>query len=367
MTKAKKRIMREFALDEISAVTVPAQTGAKMVLMKRAAGEGEPQKRDISKLSADEIAALVLKGECALTNEVNGHSHLIDLDTYTRERGGGFTSTCWCEGGSDHSHPFVVSEGGKITIGMAQGHTHEVMTADAVKAAAGAPVSDSTQETDMDQKELAKLQALAVMTDAQKDYFGKLSSADAEAFIAASPTDRAALVTKAAGPDPVVYKSRSGAEYRASIDPQVLSAVKEADAAMAALEVEKAARFDAQAVDLAKSWTHMGEPLEEKIVKAKAILSAPEVAQKAALDAIEAHRKAVEPFFTSHGTRAGSSASNIGKADSAEAEEELNKMANDHAAQHNVSYEVAFDAVLQTRKGGQLYSKANPRMGSRLN
>ncbi len=375
MTKAKKRIMREFALDEISAVTRPAQEGARMVLMKRAdaavieaqgAGgqaTGSGGKRDLSKLSADEIAALVLKGECALTSEVNGHSHLIDLDTFTRERGGGFTSSCWCDG-TDHSHPFVISEGGKITIGMAQGHTHEVMTADAVKAAAGAPVSDSTQEgEDMDQKELATLRALSEMNDAQKDYFGKLGAAEQEAFIAASPADRAAAVTKAAGPDPVVYTAKNGAEYRKSDDPRLVQIAKDRDADIAAAAVEKAARVEAEAVTLAKSWSHIGKPMDEKIADARAILAASPEAKKAALDAIEASRAALAPLFTSHGARGEAQ---IGKSDRAEAEEKLNEMAEELATKSGITTPEALVKVLATPAGARLYAKAKPRLSAVL-
>lgn len=360
-TQKKKRIMREFALDEISAVTMPAQKGARMVIMKRAdEGAGAP---DISKMSADEIAQLVLKGRYQLTTANAGHSHLIDVTDEDKMRGGGFTMSC--ESNCDyHRHPYVIGKGGEITIGMAGGHSHEVMSIEAVKAAASPPLaSESTTEKgeEMDTKEIAKLQALAVMTDAQKAHFGKLSGDAAEAYIAASPATREAAIAKADVESPVIYKAKNGAEYRQSDDPRLVQMAKDADASVAALEIEKAARMEADAVELAKSWTHMGEPMEEKIAKAKTLLAAPEAVRKMALDSIAAHKAALAPLFKSMGARDGGVEV---KGEQAEAAEKLNKMAEELSAKDGVSFAIAYDKVLQTQAGARLYSKVNVRLGS---
>lgn len=356
----KKRIMRDFALDEISGVTFPAQKGARMVLMKRG---DEPAGPDISKMSADEIARLVLKGRYQLTTANAGHSHLIDVSDEDKMRGGGFTMSC--ESGCDyHRHPYVIGKGGEITIGMAAGHSHEVMSIEAVKAAASPPLeSKGTTEKgeEMDQKEIAKLQALAVMTDAQKAHFGKLSGQAADDYIAASPEVRQAAITKAAGDDAVVYTAKNGAEYRKSDDPRLVQMAKDRDADIAAAEIAKAAQLEAEALTLAKSWDFIGKSMDEKVADAKAILGAAPAVKKAALDAIEAQRAAMAPLFKSFGARDGGLTT---KSEGAEAGEQLNKLAEELSAKDGTTFAVAYDKVLQTPQGARLYSKVNPRLGS---
>lgn len=353
-----KRIMREFKLDEISAVTQPAQKGARMVIMKR---EG---RRDLSKLSADEIAELVLKGECALTSEVNGHSHLIDLDSFTRERGGGHTSSCWCDGDDSHSHPFVIGEGGKITIGAARGHTHEVLGVEAVKAAALPARVESTTEKgmDMDPKEIAKLQALAVMTDAQKAYFGKLGAADQEAFIAATPEQRAAKVAdevaKAAANDPVVYKAKDGTEYRKSDGDAAVKLAKSVDGILASVEMSVSyvkgateASRQAEAERLAASWDHIGLPIAEKVDFAKGILDLPEGMRAAQLDTIAKGRNLMAPLFKSLGARDGS------VAPGGDAATRLEALAKARQKETGEPYSKAYIETCRSPEGQSLYQE----------
>src|SRR5690606_13780440 len=97
-------------INEISAVDVPAQEGARMVLMKRATGIEDED--------------LLEKGAILLTSE-KGHAHII----YSLEEGGGQTSYNEMtdeEGDYGHSHPYVITDEGKIIVGEARCHTHEV-------------------------------------------------------------------------------------------------------------------------------------------------------------------------------------------------------------------------------------------------
>lgn len=363
-TQKKKRIMRDFAIDEISGVTLPAQKGARMVIMKRADEAAGP---DISKMSADEIAQLVLKGKYQMTTPAHGHVHLIDVTDEDRLRGGG--NTLWCDEGCDyHRHPYIIGKGGEITIGMMMGHTHEIMSIEAVKAAASPPLaSESTTEKgeEMDTKEIAKLQALAVMTDDQKAHYGKLDAHAQENFIAATPDQRAARVAatveKSACDNALVYTAKNGAEYRKSDDPRLVQMAKDRDADMAAAEVQKAAQIEVEAINLAKSWTHMGEPMEEKIAKAKTILAASPEVQRVTLASIEAHKAALAPLFKSIGARDGGVG---GQSEQAEATQKLNEMAQELSAKDGSSFAIAYDKVLQTQIGARLYSKVNVRLGS---
>lgn len=126
--KGEKRVMRRFALDEISAVTNPAQKGARMTIMKRD--------------DADADAAPFAKGQTVITSSTNGHAHLIVLDDYTLARGGGYTeevAELVGERSRWHRHPFVIDKKGNITIGDADGHSHSVGFGETEKSASAAP------------------------------------------------------------------------------------------------------------------------------------------------------------------------------------------------------------------------------------
>lgn len=107
---SKKRIMRAFKINEISAVDKPAQAGARAMLMKR----------DDTKV---EDESLIAKG-AMLTSSIEGHSHLI----YCLEDSGGSTSYSQMIGEPHgHTHPYVITNEGKVIIGEAEGHTHEIV------------------------------------------------------------------------------------------------------------------------------------------------------------------------------------------------------------------------------------------------
>lgn len=107
----KKTIMRAFKINEISAVDVPAQEGARMLLMKR---------------NGSLIDEPLEKG-AVLLSSVDGHAHLI----YCLDDSGGTTSYSKSpkdvnENDPGHSHPYVITADGKILIGEAEGHTHKI-------------------------------------------------------------------------------------------------------------------------------------------------------------------------------------------------------------------------------------------------
>jgi hypothetical protein len=95
--KPKKKIMRKFKMNEISAVDKPAQEGALAVIMKRA------------------IKAVLT------APDDSGHSHIVYLENNIDT-----TSYNNDEGGIGHSHPYVVNPDGSIRIAESDGHTHEI-------------------------------------------------------------------------------------------------------------------------------------------------------------------------------------------------------------------------------------------------
>lgn len=363
MAKSTKRIMREFRLDEISAVTSPAQKGARMVIMKR--DDQPPPTSDA------ELAAIVKRGGYLMTRPRNGHSHLVEVDDWARLRGGGFTTsvcTPGYAGGRDHyhSHPYVIGPKGEIIIGEMDGHDHE-MPDDATAKAAGDPPPDlpATKRKDdeaMTPEELAKLQgdiakatALAGMTDPQKAHFAKLSGEPAEAFLKADFAGREAEIAKAAAAekdaDPVVFTTKSGIPFRRSAGEAVIALAKLADE-----QAEKLAKADAKALDieaetLAKSWGHIGKPYEEKLDLAKKIAALPEAAKAAALAGIEAGRVATAGMFKSTGASGGPGGDASGPL------EKLAKLGDEIAKRDGISSASGYSKALETPEGMALYDE----------
>lgn len=354
MTK-KKRIMREFKINEISGVDKPAQKGALSVIMKRA---GEPMN----------------KGAVLTTNE-DGHSHLI----YCLEESGGTTSYSQMVGEEQgHSHPYVITAEGKIVIGEAEGHSHEALVfgkveelADIMKNLTLTKENPMTKEeidalnkkhTDelaakdaaitKNAAELAKASKLAAMNDAQKAHYNSLSDADKEIFIAKSADEQTAIIKNLEGANPVVYKAADGSEFRKNDDPRLVTMAKNADenakVAKAATEALAKADLEKRAVEFYKN--SPGTP-EQKGAMLKALESIEnEEVRKSALESAKAGDNALAAAFVRKGHKDGT----LGDAS---ASDELDKLAKKHDETHKVGYAKAYDAVIQTPEGSKLYEQ----------
>ena len=113
-SKRKRRIMKEFRIDEISGVDRPAQTTATVAIMKRRTDDND-----------DGIEKRAL-----LTTATDGHTHLIidEVGPAARAMGGRTDYVDSSDGGRGHSHPWILDpDSGAITIGMAAGHVHTAM------------------------------------------------------------------------------------------------------------------------------------------------------------------------------------------------------------------------------------------------
>lgn len=125
----KRRIMHELIIKEISAVDVPAQEGATAVIMKRKHGPGleDEKKKKKSTSRKSQTEEFNLEKGASLTNEEDGHAHLINnLNFDGDERSSGTTS--WEQDSNDrgHSHPWILGPSGEIIVGAANSHTHEI-------------------------------------------------------------------------------------------------------------------------------------------------------------------------------------------------------------------------------------------------
>jgi hypothetical protein len=374
MAKKTKRIMREFALDEISAVNHPAQKGARMTIMKRDGEErtsGAVDHTMTAEKAAELNADIMKRGKYKLTTPNMGHTHLVDIDDWVLLAGGGTTSCVEYggghSGGSYHSHPFVIGPKGEITIGEVMGHTHEIADVPTMKAADN-PASDGVTKTEEDEAmtpeqiaKMAELEALAGMNDTQKAFLAKLAGAERDAFLKADFPGRELLIAKASEGDPVVYKSAAGVEFRASAGAAMIAMAKQLDAATNALAVAEKARVDAEVEAIVKSLDHIGETIEKKREWATAIVALPDEAmRKSALEVLTKTRAAPSILFKSLGATGGTTV------EPTDATGKLNKLAADLAAKENIGAHVAMDKVLKTVEGAALYQETQGHTGHPL-
>lgn len=207
------------------------------------------------------------------------------------------------------------------------------------------------------QAKLERVTALAEFNDAQKAHFKGLDEEAQKAFIAKSADERQAEVdevTKAANEaDPVVYKTAAGLEIRKSAGEAMVAIAKSndkliADNAKLAKAAEDAA-FEKRAED---ELGFMPGDVATRVALLKSVEGIEDEAQrKAALDALHAHN---ETFKSAHETVGHGGQP---KVDST-AVDKLDELAKKYAEDNEVSVSKAYDAVLQTEKGAELYAKS---------
>lgn len=354
----KRKIMRSFKMNEISAVDKAAQVPAEAILMKR--DDAEWNARNVVKN---------LMGCCErprLTTETVGHTHILD------DAGqGGETSYTKSEGAEyGHTHPWVRLLSGEIMIGAAEGHTHEVVEDSSVtksnEPAGGSSGGQPNGESDMTQQnqqtagdEAAAVQkqikdlttraeraeAILKLDATSRAHFDGLKPEVQETFLAKTAEQRAAEVREAGESDKIVYKSASGQVYRMSDDPRLIELAKKSDedrqAAKDALEKVAMADFckraDAELGSLPGT-------VEVRAGILKALVGVP-----GAPELLKAANEAAKLAFKSNGTTGG--------AVETTPEAQLDALAKKYAADNKVSFEKAYTAVIETPEGGKLYQQ----------
>lgn len=277
----KKKIMKEFRLDEISIVDHPAQQPARITLAKRGVTKA-----------------------VALTAANEGHAHAI----VTADQKSGSTSYV-----DEHVHDWIIDDAGTISIADAAGHTHSIdrivkglteeqlailvdnhklasESADAIGKSGGKDMTDqnkqSAEELAAAQKEIQVLKAKlakAELSAEEKELLKGMDEAGQEKFMAMDDAGRKAELAKAQDADPVVYETEDGLEIRKSAGDVVLSLAKKADEERKARqELEK----QAAEADLAKRAGEMKLPgeLDAKKALLKAVDSLDEGEKKAAME-----------------------------------------------------------------------------------
>lgn len=385
--KGKKRIMRALKINEISGVDVPAQEGARAVLMKR-------HEEDT-----------VDKG-MAITTEDEGHTHLVmAVGPGGTELPGG--ETLYDQTG--HAHPWVRTGDMSIVFGAAHSegeepHTHElaqvstkgentelediqdsdeedtsaslqtskadITNPEAAGGSAGVVGPEGVNMTDMIEKaahdtavtalqaKLDRSESIAKMNDAEKTHFNGLTADKQDAFLAKSAGDRSAEVdafAKAAlDNDPVEYTTTDGIELRKSAGLALISMAKSNDVLIAKNAKLETAMVDASYTKRAETeLENLPGDVNTRVAMLKAVDGIEDETQRAlALTALKAHNEAMSGAFVSAGHGGGPVASE------GSPEAELDALAKKHAADNGCDFSKAYTAVLDTPKGAELYAKS---------
>lgn len=230
----RRRRMRTFKINEISGVDVPAQEGARMLLMKRA---DATKKADTDVKKAGDLVN-------ALTSETDGHQHGVHV--YSQDGELGITVMYALAEGADasHDHPIVRNTDGSFTLGVVAGHTHE-LDADAIQAALiNLIAKDESGDTTMTektnaeviaelQKKLDRSDSIIALAAVEKAHFDALDDAGKDGFLAKSTDDRTkdidALAKAAHDADPVVYTTTDGVDLRKSAGEPAIAMAKKND------------------------------------------------------------------------------------------------------------------------------------------
>lgn len=346
--KKKRKVMREFVIDEISAVDKPAQEGAKALLMKSADGDD-------------------LEKRALLLSETDGHTHLLDdtgMDNHTS-----YEKAPDDEYG--HSHPWVRDDSGNIVIGTVDGHTHTI--ASTSKAANPGSQQPNATEQHMNETEkaalkaaedrakslegeLAKAKAIGSLTDAEKAHFAKLAPKEQDEFLAKSAEQRGQDLQKSADGNAVIYTSADGLEFRKSDDPRLIEMAKRADAdRKLAREAQQAVVDQTFGKRAETELSHLpGEqPVKVALLKALETIS-DEATRKGALELLKANNTAMQAAFAKAGTTAAPAAG-------ATANDQLEVLAKKYSIDNKVDILKARVAVLDTPEGAALYEQSQAR------
>ena len=361
MAVRKRNIMRAFKIHEISGVDRPAQSGATVAIMKR----------DTSSNKRGDLVT-------TLTSVVDGHQHGITGEP-AREIGsepwihvGYATST-----GEDygHDHQITMDDEGNFVVGMANGHYHVIENPEALRTAIGKsapadpapPGGNAMTEKQLKaritelKKKLARSQQIIALAGEERTHFDGLSSEyDQDEFLGKSSAGRADDIQKALDADPVVYTTTGGIEIRKS------------DGRLAEIQARK---IDDQDKTLAKLRTQAADsdlrkragtlmknmPGEEDVhveILRQVEKIEDEEMRKKALQVLKANDAGISKALQTRGSRGDV------PVEEGSAEGQLNALAKTLATEKGISFAKAYNQVLDTEKGRELYGQLEVRSAS---
>lgn len=204
------------------------------------------------------------------------------------------------------------------------------------------------------QDELEVTKAVSALTDAEKAHYNTLGEEGKASFLKLDADGRKKELEKLQASDPVVYTDAAGTEYKKSDDPRLVQMAKDRDEDR---KVAKAEREKRENIELEKRADEdLGHLPGEKNVKI-AVLKAvdgiqDEGVRKSAHEMLKAQNEAHAGAFEARGSRGEGFK---------KASDELDAMAKKHAADNNVPYAQAYNAVLKTEAGKKLYEQTLPQ------
>jgi len=286
-----------------------------------------------------------------------------------------------------HSHPWIIDQDGTLIIGEVNGHTHDIQalgklsedgslvpSEDEHNAGTTVNKSQEDESTMADENtkqktdelatlkaELAKSQAINGLTIEHRAHFDTLDEAGKDAFLAKSVDARQSEIDAAADATAEVYKSLDGEVFTKSDDPRIVAMAKRADADRKALQEERAARREDDLrkraeTDLANLPgdldTHVAmlkaaEAIEDKDTREKAVA------------ALKAQSIALGKATQTLGYQGSGASTVVSKSSGVQsAEQELDTLAKAYAKENNVPEAQAYDTVIQSGRGAELYAQS---------
>jgi hypothetical protein len=217
----------------------------------------------------------------------------------------------------------------------------------------GATPSDADQKIADLEKRLEAATAMAALTDVEKAYMADLDEAGQEAFLKADAASRKADVARAKelakAKDPVVFTAADGTEFRKSDDVRLVQMAKDRDADRAIAKSEREAREDMEFEKRAGAdLQHMPGETVAKVALLRAVGTIEDAeVRKAVEESLKAQNAEMAKAFTRVG------ATGEGKTDP---ENKIDALAKAKAKADGISFEKAYDEVIETPEGRELYA-----------
>lgn len=197
--------------------------------------------------------------------------------------------------------------------------------------------------------ELAVAKAVGELNDAERSHYAALAEADQPAFLAKSATERADIIKAAEATDAVVYKSADGTEFRASDDQRLVALAKQNDAYQKQVQKMAIEKAEAGFKKAAEELDHLPGEEATKVAVLRAIATLPEDQQAAAHEMLKSHSDGAASAFSTNGVEGESKGTDS---------TELEALVNKYVEKNDATLPDAWDAVLSTPEGMELYNKS---------
>lgn len=353
MPQGKRRIMRKLKISEISAVDTPAQSGAKMVLMKREDPEAYAKalfNEALAELQLEEKVNEALSGMWELDSALRRSiREIIEDEEEHPDTMAAIKTTL---------QQFVAAVSSKVAGALGQINDETEDEGDS-PANEEKTMSDKTEKIEVTKVDFDTLtarveraEAINKMNTDERAHFDTLSDADKNAWLKKGDADRLAVIKSIADGNEIVYTADNGDVYRKNDDPRLVKMAREKDEESKVAKAERERREDAEFAKRAQDeLQHLPGEETVKVAMLKALETIKDAdTKKAATEMLHASNKDMAKAMTRIG------ADGDGKDDGPMAK--LNSLAKKYQADHEgTSFEKAYDEILKTDEGKALYNQ----------